>query len=66
MVLIVPTAELCLAQGKLLMKRLKDLGFLVDMNKSVFTPTQRIIFLGLVIDSVNILQFLFQRKNNWQ
>ena len=33
--LIAPTAELCLAQGKLLMKLLQDLGFLVNMNKSV-------------------------------
>ena len=32
---IAPTAELCLAQDKLLMKLLQDLGFLVNMNKSV-------------------------------
>ena len=52
--LIVLTAELCLAQGKLLVKLLQDLGFLVNVNKSVLTPTQRIIFLGFVIDSGNM------------
>ena len=52
--LIAPTADLCLAQGKLLMKLLQDLGFLVNMNKSVLTPTQRIIFLAFLIDSVNM------------
>ena len=51
---IAPTAYLCLAQGKFLMKLLQDLGFLVNMNKSVLTPTQRIIFLGFLIDSVNM------------
>ena len=50
---IAPTAELCLVQGKLLMKLLQDLGFLVHMNKSVLTPIQRKILLGFVIDSVN-------------
>ena len=53
--LIAPTVELCLAHGKLLMKLLQDLGFLVNMNKSVLTSTQRIIFLGFVIDSVNMI-----------
>ena len=56
-----PTAELWIAQGKLLMKLLQDLGFLMNMNKSVLTPTQRIIFLGFVIDSIN-MTILSQRK----
>ena len=54
---IAPTAEVCLAQGKLLMKLLQDLGLLVNMNKSVLTPAQRIIFLGFVVDSVNMAFF---------
>ena len=52
--LLAPTADLCLAQGKFLMELLQDLGFLVNMNKSVLTPTQRIIFLGFLIDSVTM------------
>ena len=60
--LIAPTADLCLAQGKFLMKLLQDLGFLVNMNKSVLTPTQRIIFLGFLIDSVNMTISLPEEK----
>ena len=60
--LIAPTTDLCLAQGKFLMKLLQDLGFLVNMNKSVLTPTQRIIFLGFLIDSVNMTISLPEEK----
>ena len=60
--LIAPTADLCLAQGKFLMKLLQDLGFLVNMNKSVLTPTQRIIFLDFPIDSVNMTISLPEEK----
>ena len=60
--LIAPTADLCLAQGKFLMKLLQDLGFLVNMNKSVLTLTQRIIFLGFLIDSVNMTISLPEEK----
>ena len=60
--LIAPTADLCLAQGKFLMKLLQDLGFLVNMNKSVLPPTQRIIFLGFLIDSVNMTISLPEEK----
>ena len=60
--LVAPTANLCLAQGKFLMKLLQDLGFLVNMNKSVLTPTQRIIFLVFLIDSVNMTISLPEEK----
>ena len=59
---IAPTADLCLAQGKFLMKLVQDLGFLVNMNKSVLTPTQRKIFLGFLIDSVNMTISLPEEK----
>ena len=36
------------------MKLLQDLRFLVNINKSVLTPTHKIIFLGFVIDSVSM------------
>ena len=60
--LIAPTADLCLAQGKFLMKLLQGLGFLVNINKSVLTPTQSIIFLGFLIDSVNMTISLPEEK----
>ena len=60
--LIAPTADLCLAQGKFLMKLLQDLGFFVNMNKSVLTPTQKIFFLGFLIDSVNMTISLPEEK----
>ena len=44
--LIAPTADLCLAQGKFLMKLLQDLGFLVNINKSVLTPNPKDNFSG--------------------
>ena len=59
---IAQTADLCLAQDKFLMKLLQDLGFLVNINKSVLTPTQRIIFLGFLIDSVNMTISLPEKK----
>ena len=60
--LIASTADLCLAQGKFLRKLLQDLGFLVNINKSVLTPTKRIIFLGFLIDSVNMTISLPEEK----
>ena len=60
--LIAPTAYLCLAQGKFLMKQLQDLGFLVNINKSVLTPTPRIIFLVFLRDSVNMTISLPEEK----
>ena len=44
------------------MKLLQNLGFLVNINKSVLTPTQRIIFLGFLIDSVNMTISLPEEK----
>ncbi|CAG2248963.1 MPDZ [Mytilus edulis] len=38
-------------------------GFLVNKEKSVFIPTQRIIFLGYLIDSVQFKVFLTEEKN---
>ncbi|CAG2218547.1 unnamed protein product [Mytilus edulis] len=37
-------------------------GFLVNKEKSVFIPTQRIIFLGYLIDSVQFKVFLTEEK----
>ncbi|CAG2251887.1 unnamed protein product [Mytilus edulis] len=41
---------------------LHSLGFLVNKEKSVFIPTQRIIFLGYLIDSVQFKVFLTEEK----
>ena len=37
-------------------------GFIVNPEKSVFEPTQRIEFLGLILDSIMMMIFLTQKK----
>ena len=41
---------------------LENLGFLINMQKSVLTPTQQITFLGFVIDSVSMTVTLTSQK----
>jgi len=36
-------------------KLFTELGFYVHPNKSVFIPTQKLVFLGFIIDSVNMI-----------
>jgi hypothetical protein len=40
----------------------RSLGFKVNEEKSVFIPTQRIVFLGYIIDSVEFKVFLPKEK----
>ena len=57
-----------LALEELLMSRdtmiffLTQLGFVINLKKSVLVPVQQIEFLGLEIDSVEMKLFLPQRK----
>ena len=57
-----------LALEELLMSRntmiflLTQLGFVINLKKSVLLPVQQIEFLGLKIDSVEMKLFLPQRK----
>ena len=40
------------------------LGFVVHPDKSVFKPSQRIIYLGFIIDSVKMMVFLTQERTD--
>ena len=41
---------------------LQNLGFVINLKKSVLHPTQRIEFLGMIIDSVGMTVYLRQAK----
>ena len=43
---------------------LQNLGFTIHPIKSILTPTQKITFLGFVIDSVQITLEITEEKNN--
>ena len=43
-------------------KLLTDLGFVINVDKSNLTPSQRIEFLGFIFDSTNLLISLPQEK----
>ena len=43
---------------------MQNLGFTVHPTKSVLTPTQRITFLGLIIDSVQMTLEITEEKKN--
>ena len=42
--------------------RLQQLGFVLSLNKSVLTPTQRIGFLGVIVDSLFMTRSLPDKK----
>ena len=48
------TFEICLNNIRATVKLLQELGFTIHPEKSVLVPTQQIIFLGFVIDSVKM------------
>lgn len=52
----------CLENTVVLRNLLSSLGFRINEEKSVFIPTQRIIFLGYIIDSVEFKVFLPEEK----
>ena len=41
---------------------LDTLGFVVHPEKSVFIPTQKLVFLGFILDSVSMLVYLTLMK----
>ena len=43
-------------------KLLDTLGFLVHSEKSVFIPTQNLVFLGFILDSVSVIVYLTPEK----
>lgn len=54
--------DACKSNAEFLVKLLNDLGFSVNMEKSVLTPSTRIRYLGHIIDSVQFKVYLPDEK----
>ena len=52
----------CLQKAKKVMTLLQELGFTINIKKSILEPTQQIEFLGLILDSIQIKVFLPEPK----
>ena len=57
-----PTREQCLEQAQLIVGLLEKLGYLINREKSVLEPTQRLEYLGFLIDTVEMKFFLPEMK----
>ena len=62
MLILAETPEKASQHLKTLVWILRALGFIVNQDKSVFTPTQEIEFLGLVVNSVSMELSLLREK----
>ena len=56
--IIAPKKEQCLDQAQLIVGLLEKLGYVINRDKSALEPTQRLEYLGFVIDSVEMKFFL--------
>ena len=56
------TREQCLEQAQLIIGLLEKLGYLITREKSVLEPTQRLEYLGFLIDTVEMKFFLPEMK----
>lgn len=54
--------EVCSKNTGTIIDKLSDLGYVVNKKKSVLIPTQRIIFFGFLIDSVQFRVYLTDEK----
>ena len=54
----------CVENVQATRKLLENLGFFIHPDKSIFTPTQKITFLGYVIDSVEMSLTLTEEKKS--
>ena len=54
MLILAETPEQASQHFETLLWILQALGFIVNQDKSVFTPAQQIEFLGLVVNSVSV------------
>ena len=52
----------CLKRALVMSNQLEDLDFTINTKKSVFEPTQRIVFFGLILDTVQFKVFLTDEK----
>ena len=60
--LLADTIPECKLNVKDTVEVMTDLGFLIHQNKSVFVPTQNLIFLGNHINSQKMIVYLLQEK----
>ena len=60
--LIEETARICLNNVTDTVNLLRSLGFTIHPDKSVFVPTQKITFLGFIIDSVKMTITLTEER----
>ena len=56
------TKSVCLQKAKKVMTLLQELGFTINIKKSILEPTQQIEFLGLILDSIQMKVFLPEPK----
>ena len=56
------TRKQCLEQAQLIVGLLEKLGYLINREKSVLEPTQRLEYLGFLIDTVEMKFFLPEMK----
>ena len=54
----------CVRDTKRMTDKLEVLGFSINYEKSVLQPSQRIIFVGVIIDTVQFKVFLTQENND--
>ena len=52
----------CLQKAKKVMTQLQELGFTINIKKSILEPTKQIEFLGLILDSIQMKVFLPEPK----
>lgn len=54
--------SICTGNTQTIVSTLDSLGFVINRKKSVLVPTQKIVFFGFVIDSVQFKVFLTEEK----
>ena len=54
--------EVCKENTMTIVQTLEQLGFITNRKKSVLIPTQRLVFFGFIIDSVEFKIFLTEEK----
>ena len=64
MAIISSSRELSSQEGAIVVRILESLGFIINKEKSVLIPSQKIVFLGFVIDSMAMTVSLPEEKLN--
>lgn len=54
--------RVCQGNTEILSSKLESLGFVINKDKSVFIPSQRILYFGFLLDSVLFMVFLTEKK----